>query len=281
MEYDLESLVEQRHQLPEWVTVRELPEGTGARRGGAIDIAAFSCWRTSKYVRIAYEIKRSRSDFLRELKNPTKRLWVEEQFHETYFVVAPGVCKPEEVPESWGLLVATKKGDKVVCKKVAMHRDVSEWPPISISAIRCFANLVEKERDRHLKLDGDEITSEDLQKRAAEILKHEKEIVKNLTRQVYEERALVRKERDSLVEPFETLLDAIGGDQTDSFMIFSRMGTDEWVPPKREDVMNWIARASKAHVSRMVSDLRRLQKDIGVLLQNQGEEEDGHDSTDR
>src|SRR6056300_165794 len=104
MNYNLEALVEQRHKLPEWVTVRELPNGTGMSKNGAIDIAAFSCWRASKYVRIAYEVKRSRSDFLRELNTPDKRLWVEQNFHETYFVVSPGICKPEEVPESWGLL---------------------------------------------------------------------------------------------------------------------------------------------------------------------------------
>lgn len=103
----LETLVEQRHlHRGKWSCVRELTASTG-RTGnkGRIDVAAICHWPSENYMRIAYEVKRTRRDFERELANPEKRAWVEKSFHKTYFVCARRVCSDEEIPAGWGLLI--------------------------------------------------------------------------------------------------------------------------------------------------------------------------------
>ncbi len=110
---DLERLALARHPLPEWVALTEWRPSTGySGLDRRLDVAAFATWPSRKYYRIAYEMKRSRGDFLRELDHPDKRAWTEEHFHETWFVVSDAKIAPlEELPVSWGLLVPTKKGD--------------------------------------------------------------------------------------------------------------------------------------------------------------------------
>ena len=77
---------------------------TGYGCDSHIDAAAFNMWPSKNFERHAFEVKRSRSDFMREIGNPQKRQWVEENFHLTWFVTPAGLVKPDEIPEGWGLL---------------------------------------------------------------------------------------------------------------------------------------------------------------------------------
>jgi hypothetical protein len=118
---NLQGLIAKRHGLDgskrggvngEWVLFFELPNGTGSRtQDRFVDAFAFNCWPSSGLTRIAYEIKQSRQDFIRELQAPEKRRWAMDVSHEFWFVCASGICDKTEIPEDCGLLVATKDGE--------------------------------------------------------------------------------------------------------------------------------------------------------------------------
>jgi hypothetical protein len=83
----------------------ELRVGTGFGNGSEqrIDGWAINLYPSKGYHTVAYEIKVSRHDFQRELKNPLKRrqaLLVSKQF---YFITPEGLLKPEEIPIECGL----------------------------------------------------------------------------------------------------------------------------------------------------------------------------------
>jgi hypothetical protein len=73
---------------------------------------------------IGYEIKVSRSDFLRDDK------WTQylAGCNEFYFAVAPGIVSIEEVPAQCGLLVASKNGARLYTKKKAPRREPEPGP---------------------------------------------------------------------------------------------------------------------------------------------------------
>lgn len=140
----LRVLLTERHQLTveprgssPWVLFFELRNGTGfGRRERYLDALAMHTWPSKGFVRIAYELKCSRSDWLRELAQPEKRRWGMEISHEFWFVVARGVVTDiGEVPEGCGLLVATEGGDKLIARKQATHRDARPLEETEVAAI--------------------------------------------------------------------------------------------------------------------------------------------------
>jgi hypothetical protein len=91
-----------------------------------LDAFALNHWPSKKHWRVAYEVKISRNDFLRELKTPEKRNWGVSIANEFFFVCAPGVARPEEIPTGCGLLEANKDGTKLKRTVVAPQRDARE-----------------------------------------------------------------------------------------------------------------------------------------------------------
>ena len=89
----------------QWIYLPELRTGTGFGRSNeqSIDAYAICCWG-SDVTRVAYEIKTSRSDFLREIKSPRKRAQALRFATEFYFAVPKGLVKVEEVPPDCGLI---------------------------------------------------------------------------------------------------------------------------------------------------------------------------------
>lgn len=142
---DLRRLIAERHDIgspakksktsaQEWALFFEFRNGTGY--GAAqryVDAFAFNLYPSKKHWRVAYEIKVSRADFLSELNKPEKRAFGFEISNEFWYVVAPGVAKPEEVPQGCGLLVA--HGSKLVRALPALQRDARELTMTEMSSI--------------------------------------------------------------------------------------------------------------------------------------------------
>lgn len=120
----LERLIEERHAHPgKWSCIRELQASTGKDGNkGRIDVAALCHWPSGDYMRVAYEVKRTRRDFERELANPQKREWVEKHFHYTWFVCSRNVCDDDEVPPGWGLLIPNHGSYELRTRKEAPLR---------------------------------------------------------------------------------------------------------------------------------------------------------------
>ena len=88
-----------------WLYIRELRIGTGwgKDREGRIDAYALKLVGTAA-TRVAYEIKTSRSDYLRELKNPRKRSAARRYAEQFYFATPKGLIAPAELPPDAGLV---------------------------------------------------------------------------------------------------------------------------------------------------------------------------------
>lgn len=124
-------------------------------------------WPSSQFRSIAYEIKVSRSDFMREMKDPSKRAHAENHAGECFFVAPNGLVRVDEVPEGWGLLECTSGGLRQV--KAATQRKIAPWPLSFMASIaRRSAEPVTRVEPALWKYAGEEITAEQLLKMAIE-----------------------------------------------------------------------------------------------------------------
>lgn len=202
--YRIDQLLRHRHMPPEWAYFGELRSGTGAYSTQSIDGVAINLWPSKKFRTVAYEIKVSRGDFMREIQNPKKRAFAETISNECYFAVPHKLVDPEEVPEGWGLIFVNAGGLRTA--KVATQRDSVSWPQSFVASIarRCsddapsvpkpLWNVLGKEidADELLKLASD-LRGETVEKQIENVkwqLRHE---VKN------EPRAKFLREIDALI----------------------------------------------------------------------------------
>lgn len=169
---NLHRLIAKRHGLDgskrggvsgEWALFFELPNGTGSRpQDRFVDAFAFNCWPSSGLTRVAYEIKQSRQDLIRELQAPEKRKWAMDVSHEFWFVCAHGICDKTEIPEDCGLLVATKDGEKLRVAKHAPHRAARDFKPAEVAAIARAGSDMSVFRTMRWKLSGQDLGPDDL-----------------------------------------------------------------------------------------------------------------------
>jgi mRNA-degrading endonuclease toxin of MazEF toxin-antitoxin module len=116
----------------EWALVSEVLESTGSG-GGRADLFAVNLWQSRHQV-IGYEIKASRADLQRELKDPAKAARFARYCHQWRLVVwdrtwlLDGGLVRRDIPGTWGLYAydAEAGGLKVVRPAVKLQPD--EWP---------------------------------------------------------------------------------------------------------------------------------------------------------
>lgn len=87
----------------------EVGDGAGFGNRGWSDAISMQTWPSKGLVIRGYEVKATRSDWLRELDNPEKNREWQKACDEWYVVAPKGVVVLEELPPAWGLLVP--KGD--------------------------------------------------------------------------------------------------------------------------------------------------------------------------
>lgn len=90
--------------------------------GRSADAIRIGCWASRGYVIEGFEIKASRSDWLRELKEPAKAEEIAARMDRWWIVAPSGVVKKDELPATWGLLSLRKDGKLVVAVQ-APRRD--------------------------------------------------------------------------------------------------------------------------------------------------------------
>lgn len=105
-------LLRKRYAQPEWVLVEEVAPNTGGGTRYA-DAVAVNLWNSRGHAIHGFEIKVSRADWLKELKQPEKAESV-FSFCDHWWIVAPKeIIKDGELPTSWGLLDLTESGLRV------------------------------------------------------------------------------------------------------------------------------------------------------------------------
>lgn len=118
---DIKNLLRTKYSAPKFAFFPELRLGTGygADAMGYIDGYAIELWGDLE--RISFEIKISRSDFLLEMRKPSKRRQALALSNKFYFVTPVGLLKPEEIPSDSGLMEVD--GEEVKIKVRAPARE--------------------------------------------------------------------------------------------------------------------------------------------------------------
>lgn len=149
-------------KVAEWAIFRELRNHTGFAEGNrttSVDVFAMHLWPSKKHWRVAYEVKASRADFLRELDKPEKRAWGMEVANEFWYVCYPGVAKPEEIPAGCGLLRADEALTRL--QKV-VHAPQREVRDLTMNEMAAMARSGAEEHSALFRYSGRELTEKDL-----------------------------------------------------------------------------------------------------------------------
>lgn len=94
---------------PYYVTLQEVRDATGFDGTSIADAMAVSLYRSRGKSLWGFEFKVSRSDWLRELKQPEKAESILRYCHHWALVVPDkDIVKPGELPSTWGMYVAYK-----------------------------------------------------------------------------------------------------------------------------------------------------------------------------
>ena len=134
---DIKDIIRNNYEdgLGEWIVLFELRTSTGYTPARYIDAMAFNCWPSKKYLRIAFEIKTTKADFLNELKDPGKRFLAEIYSNLFYFVAPKGVLDWRNIPVGCGLIEI--KDHKLRVELKPRLREASPLPDsFIVSALR-------------------------------------------------------------------------------------------------------------------------------------------------
>ena len=149
---DLVGLLRKKYEdSRKYIVLEQVADGTGFDRIRTIDAVVFSLWPSDGLTRAAFEIKVSRSDFIRELQIPNKHKWCRECFHEFWFVAPKEVIQLDEIPGGVGWMCP--RGDKLVIKKLCQRNPT---PRLDDSLLAAFMRAAGKE----IKRDTDKLKKE-------------------------------------------------------------------------------------------------------------------------
>jgi hypothetical protein len=128
-----------------WVFFEKLRIGTGYGKDAdqTLDAWALALWPSNGFARIAYEIKTSRADFLREVAHPLKRRRALLFSNEFYFVTPAGLVKPDEVPLECGLMELAE-GDTDGVRMLYQATVAAPWRDTPPPTWRFFAAIARR-----------------------------------------------------------------------------------------------------------------------------------------
>ena len=121
---EIEIALRAKYAPPEYAIFFEVRNGTGFARKTEryADAIAMNLYPSRGLEIIGFEIKASRADWLRELKNPDKAEEIGKFCDRWYVVVGDKVIvKPGELPAGWGLIVPRGNGLIVSTEAPAKH----------------------------------------------------------------------------------------------------------------------------------------------------------------
>jgi len=99
---NLEAALLKAYPLPEYATFFEVGDATGGRHSRWADAVSMAIWPSRGLAITGFELKASRSDWLREKKKPEKSCAIQKYCNRWVLLTAPNVILPGELPETWG-----------------------------------------------------------------------------------------------------------------------------------------------------------------------------------
>ena len=106
---------------PAYAFIQEFRGGTGYSRESRADVIAMDLWPSKGLELVGFELKTSRADWLKELKNPEKADPI-KQFCDKWYLVVDSLNivnrYNDELPKDWGLMILNYMG-KIEIKEEA------------------------------------------------------------------------------------------------------------------------------------------------------------------
>lgn len=116
--YEVKQLLRERHKPPAWAYLEEVGNTTGYNVSRFADALAMSLYPSRGLDLHGFEVKVSRSDWVKELNSPEKAETI-CAYCDFWWIVAGSadIVKEGELPRTWGLLVVNDKGVLTVKQK--------------------------------------------------------------------------------------------------------------------------------------------------------------------
>ena len=140
-----------RFQPPEWGLFFEVGDRGGFMSSRRADAIAVSTYESKGYEIVGIEIKLQRSDWLRELNNPTKAEDMAKFCDRWYVATCDGVIAGrDEVPKAWGWIKTTPNGHRIVKRAQQLRsggrRDLEPIPRAFFATLmrRCIEQKVDQ-----------------------------------------------------------------------------------------------------------------------------------------
>jgi len=126
---------EVRGNGPAWAFVPKVRNAAGFNATRTIDALAMSLWPSRGLEIHGHEVKVSRTDWLRELKDPAKAEVFARLVDRWWLVVSDAsILQEGELPPTWGLMVATARGLVVKVQAPELPATDAPWMPRSFLA---------------------------------------------------------------------------------------------------------------------------------------------------
>lgn len=142
-------------EIPGAVFLTEVTAPGSSRRADAVHIAQWAS-RGAGQIDVC-EVKTSRSDWLRELRDPGKaEAWW--PYSSRHWLVAPNtsIARPDEVPAGWGLMVPRRSGRRFQVLIEPHEREAAVSPALLVTVV----NACEAQRRRDLKQQAERLADE-------------------------------------------------------------------------------------------------------------------------
>lgn len=105
-----------RFNPPEWVLFLEVGNATGGLHRRWADAVAMNTYPSKGLELCGFEIKVSRGDWLRELRNGQKSADMIRHLDRWYIVAPSGVVAKDELPSTWGSITVSEGGAATIRK---------------------------------------------------------------------------------------------------------------------------------------------------------------------
>lgn len=127
---------------PAWAFVPHVRNAAGFNATRTIDALAMSLWPSRGLELHGHEIKCSRADWLREMRDPSKAEAFCKFLDRWWLVVADrSIVKDDELPPTWGLMVATGRGLVVATQAPLLKIEEGQWMPRTFLAALMRASV--------------------------------------------------------------------------------------------------------------------------------------------
>lgn len=143
---DIRAALAKKFCAPEYALFFEVGDATGGRARRWADAVAMGLWPSRGLSLAGFEIKVSRQDWVREMRQPAKAEAIAQYCSQWWMVTAPGLIKEGELPELWGHFELHPNGLRVI-----KSAPITEAAPISrafLAALLRRASELDRRIDR-------------------------------------------------------------------------------------------------------------------------------------